>query len=109
MLPRSVFSHSKKIVTNGKFERISKRSWSVISTGEDYEKLQEFIPPVSKIPPKQDRISYFASLVEANLPKNPQLQDILKGVWANEVITSQCPDLVIRLTSLRGQVSLFLQ
>jgi len=54
---------------------------------------------------KNDRIGHFADLVAANLGPSPSLKDILKGVWANEVITSQCPNLVIRLTSLRGQVS----
>jgi len=48
----------------------------------------------------------FAELVDSgNLPKEASLKDILKAVWANEVITSQCPDLIIRLTSLRGEVS----
>jgi hypothetical protein len=54
---------------------------------------------------KTDRITYFADLVAANLGPKPALNEILQGVWKNEVITSQCPDLVIRLTSLRGQVS----
>ncbi len=43
-------------------------------------------------------------MVESTLPQKPVMKDILKAVWENETITSQCPDLVIRLTSLRGQV-----
>ena len=76
-----------------------KRSF-VISNGEEVERVGETLQGA----PKLDRITQFAKLVDQNLPKNPSLKDILKGVWANEVITSQCPDLVIRLTSLRGQV-----
>jgi len=60
----------------------------------------------SNATPPKDRIQNFAELVESgNLPKDASLKDILKAVWSNEVITSQCPDLIIRLTSLRGEVS----
>jgi len=44
-------------------------------------------------------------LVQKDLPSNAGLPEILKAVWSNEIITSQCPNLVIRLTSLRGEVS----
>ena len=40
-----------------------------------------------------------------DLPKDAKLETILKAVWNNPKVTAVCPDLVIRLTSLRGQVS----
>jgi hypothetical protein len=46
---------------------------------------------------------FFSNFLE--LPSNPKLPDILKAVWANPKVTAVCPDLIIRLTSLRGQVS----
>lgn len=46
-----------------------------------------------------------ADLVDKELPKEASLGDVLNAVWANEVVTSQCPNLVIRLTTLRGEVS----
>ena len=52
-----------------------------------------------------DPIDRFAHLVKNNLSTNAQLPEVLNAVWTNEVVTSQCPDLIIRLTSLRGQVS----
>jgi hypothetical protein len=55
--------------------------------------------------PSQRGISYYASLVEKDLPQNADLKDILSAVWSNPVITNVCPGLVIRLTSLRGEVS----
>eukprot|EP01119_Soliformovum_irregulare_P015344 TRINITY_DN4308_c0_g1_i1.p1 TRINITY_DN4308_c0_g1~~TRINITY_DN4308_c0_g1_i1.p1 ORF type:complete len:493 (+),score=113.78 TRINITY_DN4308_c0_g1_i1:27-1505(+) len=55
--------------------------------------------------PPKDRIQSFAEMVDREVPKNASLSEILNGVWKNEVITSQCPDLVIRLTALRGEVS----
>lgn len=56
--------------------------------------------------PPTDRIQYFAELVDdgKSLPKEASLKEILKAVWANETVTSQFPDLIIRLTSLRGEV-----
>jgi hypothetical protein len=40
-----------------------------------------------------------------DLPASPVLGDVIRTVWSNAVVTSQCPDLVIRLTTLRGSVS----
>ena len=40
-----------------------------------------------------------------DLPASPKLGDVIRTVWSNPVVTSQCPDLVIRLTTLRGSVS----
>jgi hypothetical protein len=33
-----------------------------------------------------------------------ELKDVLCAVWGSQEITDVCPDLVIRLTSLRGEV-----
>lgn len=55
-----------------------------------------------------DQITRLANFVEETLPPpttKPKLDEILAAVWANERVTSVCPDLVIRLTSLRGQIS----
>eukprot|EP01129_Flabellula_baltica_P016065 TRINITY_DN8401_c0_g1_i2.p1 TRINITY_DN8401_c0_g1~~TRINITY_DN8401_c0_g1_i2.p1 ORF type:complete len:489 (+),score=120.28 TRINITY_DN8401_c0_g1_i2:26-1492(+) len=55
---------------------------------------------------KSDGIDYFADIVEKDIgTKKSDLKTILKGVWDNELITSQFRDLNIRLTSLRGEVS----
>jgi hypothetical protein len=54
---------------------------------------------------KNDQYQNFADLVSKDLPANASMSDVLNAVWANETIRSQCPDLVIRLTSLRGQVN----
>jgi hypothetical protein len=46
------------------------------------------------LPPKEEN-----ALVE--------LKDVLSAVWQCQEITDVCPDLVIRLTSLRGEVCFF--
>jgi hypothetical protein len=51
-----------------------------------------------------DRIGELAKIVEKDLPPKASLQQILQAVWTNETVTNQCPNLVIRLTSLRGEV-----
>ena len=56
----------------------------------------------------KDRITHFAELVNKDLPKESGISEILNAVWNNPVVTSQCPDLVIRLTSLRGEVNFLL-
>lgn len=56
-------------------------------------------------PPQDGRIKSLADLVNNSLPKDASLKDILGAVWRNPTITAVCPDLVIRLTSLRGEVS----
>jgi len=55
--------------------------------------------------PSDKRIEAYAQLVNKDLPENAGLKEILQAVWKNEAITSVCPDLIIRLTSLRGEVS----
>jgi len=50
-------------------------------------------------------IRKLAEVVKQDLSPNVSLKEILKAVWKNPVVTAVCPDLVIRLTSLRGEVS----
>lgn len=40
-----------------------------------------------------------------NVEGKTELKDVLSAVWNNREITAVCPDLVIRLTSLRGEIS----
>eukprot|EP01090_Pellita_catalonica_P000157 TRINITY_DN10110_c0_g1_i1.p1 TRINITY_DN10110_c0_g1~~TRINITY_DN10110_c0_g1_i1.p1 ORF type:complete len:511 (-),score=58.52 TRINITY_DN10110_c0_g1_i1:92-1591(-) len=47
----------------------------------------------------------FVNEIDNELPADAKLPDVLQAVWDNETVTSQCRDFVIRLTSLRGQVS----
>ena len=54
--------------------------------------------------PSDKRIDAYAELVNKDLPSNVGLKEILQAVWRNEQITAVCPDLIIRLTSLRGEV-----
>ena len=56
--------------------------------------------------PSDKRIDAYAELVNKDLPSNVGLKEILQAVWRNEQITAVCPDLIIRLTSLRGEVRL---
>jgi histidinol-phosphate/aromatic aminotransferase/cobyric acid decarboxylase-like protein len=51
------------------------------------------------------QIQQFANLVKKDLPSKPDLSAILKSVWACNEITRVCPDLIIRLTTLRGEVA----
>ncbi len=57
-----------------------------------------------------DRIGSLADLVHQDLikgfpsGKSFSLPDVLTAVWKNQTVTAQCPDLIIRLTSLRGEV-----
>lgn len=44
-------------------------------------------------------------LSELNIHNKTELNDVLFAVWQSKEITAVCPDLVIRLTSLRGEVS----
>jgi hypothetical protein len=54
----------------------------------------------------KSQYQYFADLVKKDITaKKPVLADVLTAVWKNPEVTAVCPDLVIRLTSLRGQVS----
>lgn len=45
-------------------------------------------------------------LSELNNHNKTELNDVLFAVWQNKEITAVCPDLLIRLTSLRGEVVL---
>lgn len=84
-----------------KAQHISRLNVHTSSVGHKYlrRNLQGAASPT-------DRIQYFAELVDdgKSLPKDASLKEILKAVWANETVTSQFPDLIIRLTSLRGEV-----
>jgi len=64
----------------------------------------------TRSPPKEEqsspaKIVSFAERIRSQLKGTPDLKTILKAVWEDSEITSQCPKLIIRLTSLRGQVS----
>jgi len=54
---------------------------------------------------RSDNYAKFSELVRTELPKNPALQDVTQAVWKNETVTAVCPALVIRLASLRGEVT----
>lgn len=56
-------------------------------------------------PRANSRVESLAKLVAKDLKPSARLGEVIKAVWSNDVVTSQCPDLVIRLTTLRGSVS----
>eukprot|EP01088_Endostelium_zonatum_P016277 TRINITY_DN432_c0_g1_i7.p1 TRINITY_DN432_c0_g1~~TRINITY_DN432_c0_g1_i7.p1 ORF type:complete len:316 (-),score=63.82 TRINITY_DN432_c0_g1_i7:232-1179(-) len=55
---------------------------------------------------KYGHIQEFVTLVNNKLGSGQvKLKDVLTTVWQEEAITAQCRDFIIRLTSLRGEVS----
>jgi hypothetical protein len=69
-----------------------------------FQKRRFFSSAAGK-PRANARVEGLAHLVAKDLKPTAKLSDVIKSVWSNEVVTSQCPDLVIRLTTLRGSVS----
>eukprot|EP01125_Pyxidicula_operculata_P017099 TRINITY_DN5952_c0_g2_i1.p1 TRINITY_DN5952_c0_g2~~TRINITY_DN5952_c0_g2_i1.p1 ORF type:complete len:488 (-),score=68.44 TRINITY_DN5952_c0_g2_i1:98-1561(-) len=54
---------------------------------------------------RRDIYKPFVEDVVGGLKGNKALSDVLTAVWENERVTAVCPNLIIRLTSLRGEVS----
>lgn len=59
----------------------------------------------TKFKHQDQQINEFAKMIQKDLSKSSTLSEVLEKVWANEKVTQVCPNLTIRLTSLRGQVS----
>lgn len=53
--------------------------------------------------PPSPKIALLAAQVA--LPPRPSLSDVIRCVWADPTVTAQCPDLVIRLATLRASVA----
>lgn len=70
-----------------------------------YKQQFKFQFHTSKIKYQDQQINEFAKMIQKDLNKSSTLSEVLEKVWANEKVTQVCPNLTIRLTSLRGQVS----
>jgi hypothetical protein len=64
-----------------------------------------FVVSTTKKYSTNNQTKYLSDHVMKNLKKNPTLSEVLTTVWEDEKVTSVCPNLVIRLTTLRGEVS----